>query len=74
MTDNRIYIVTYNPLPFRYIEEMNFEELLKSSHTKVFTDFALAEKYHEDICTQLDADEDAEVMYRIHFIVKHLND
>ena len=70
---NMIYIVTHNPMPGRFESETPMDEVIHDdSLTKVFTDFALAKKYHEDLCVELGAEEDEDVSERIYFIPKQL--
>lgn len=73
MQDDRVYIITYAPIPGRFEQEDPLEDILKANFTKVFLDFEKAKSYHEQLIADIGADEDDELLDRVSFIVKHLN-
>lgn len=74
-TDNRIYIVSYAPMPGRFESEIELGEILQSdSYTKVFTDFTLAKDYYEKLHDVLCEDGDDLMYERIHLVTKLANE
>ena len=74
-TTNKLYMVIHNPMPGRFEEETPMDQVLSNdSLTKVFTDFATAKQYHNEIAEELGANEDEDVSERIYFVIKNITE